>query len=202
MSWTRINDPKEVLREGQEVDVMVLKVDWERERISLGLRQILPDPWLEIPNLYTEGGVITGKVTRVGAYGAFVLVEGGVEGIIPQSEFIRPKGARAGTPPEAGTDVEVKIIALRPTERKMTLSLRALQPVEEAPPAQEAPREPREPREPAGGTGGREGGNSAGGGRRREEKQRRPIEEEDADFTDEELLAEVDAEPEAETEEA
>ena len=107
MSWTRINSPKEVLREGQELDVMVLKVDLENNRVSLGLRQILPDPWTEIPNRYAEGDVITGKVTRVVSTGAFVLVEGGIEGFIPQSEFPRKVGARGTNPPPEGEDAEI-----------------------------------------------------------------------------------------------
>lgn len=131
MSWTRINDPKEVLREGQELDVMVLGVDLAKDRVSLGLRQILPDPWAEVPSLYANGDVATGKITRVGNYGAFVLI-GGVEGIIPHSELPRNRATRSVVIPNAGDDVEVKILDLRPEERKMKLSMRALQ-VEEAP---------------------------------------------------------------------
>jgi len=129
MSWTRINDPKEVLREGQEIDVMVLGIDTEKDRVSLGLRQILPDPWSEVPSLYANGDVVTGKVTRVGNYGAFVLI-GGVEGIVPHSELPRNRATRAAIVPNAGDDVEVKILDMRPDERKMKLSMRALQPVE------------------------------------------------------------------------
>ncbi|HEV2474098.1 MAG TPA: 30S ribosomal protein S1, partial [Chthonomonadales bacterium] len=129
MSWTRINDPKEVLHEGQELDVLILKLDLEQNRVSLGLRQILPDPWSEISTRYNEGDVITGTITRVVPFGAFVQVEGGVEGIIPNAEMGR-RGRPSG-PLVAGEEVTVKIIALRPEERKMTLSLRALQAPEE-----------------------------------------------------------------------
>ncbi len=138
MSWTRINDPKEVLREGQEIDVMVLGVDLSKDRVSLGLRQILPDPWTEVPSLYANGDVVMGKITRVGNYGAFVLI-GGVEGIIPHSELPRHKASRGVVVPNSGDDVEVKILDLRPEERKMKLSMRALQ-VEEPPaPVEAAP---------------------------------------------------------------
>jgi predicted RNA-binding protein with RPS1 domain len=160
MSWTRINDPKEVLREGQELDVIVLKMDLENNRVSLGLRQILPDPWSEIKDRYKEGDVITGTITRLVPFGAFVQVEGGVEGIIPSSELPRIKG-KVGPPVNVNEEVTVKLINLRPEERKMTLSLRALQPPEErevAPAREPAAREPG-PREPSG----REGG---GGGKR------------------------------------
>ena len=157
MSWTRINDPKEVMREGQEVDVIVLKIDIESNRVSLGMRQILPDPWAEIGARYKEGDVITGSVSRVVPFGAFVHVEGGVEGIIPNVELPRNRAIKGGAPIAVGEEVEVKVLSVRPEERKMTLSMRALQPAEE----QQAPREagpPREPREP------REGAAPAAGG--------------------------------------
>ncbi len=182
MSWTRINDPKEVLREGQELDVIVLKMDLENNRVSLGLRQILPDPWSEIKDRYKEGDVITGTVTRLVPFGAFVQVEGGVEGIIPSSELPRLKG-KVGPPVNVNEEVTVKLINLRPDERKMTLSLRALQPPEEreaAPVREPAPREAgaREPaaREGGGGKRGRaerdereDYGRSSGGRQQQEE---------------------------------
>ncbi len=141
MSWTRINDPKEVLREGQELDVLILKMDLENNRVSLGLRQILPDPWAEIPNRYKEGDEIAGTVSRVVPFGAFVQVEGGVEGIIPNSEFARSRSGKGAAPPVAGEEVTVKVIGLQPEARKMTLSLRALQPPEEGAPAPGRPAE-------------------------------------------------------------
>ena len=151
MSWTRINDPKEILKEGQELDVQVLKIVPETNRVSLGLRQILPDPWIEIPNLYKEGEVINGVITRLVPFGVFVQVNGGVEGIIPNSELPRNRTGKNGAPVAPGEEVTVKIIGLQPDNRKMTLSMRALQPPEEDGPARE-PREPRtdnrEPREP------------------------------------------------------
>jgi ribosomal protein S1 len=123
MSWTRINHPSEVLREGQEIDVLVLKMDLEAGRVSLGLRQILPDPWTGIDEHYHVGDIISGVVSRVVPFGAFVQVEGGIEGIIPNSELSGRKG-RGGQTIQQGQTVEVKIIDLRPDERKMTLSLR------------------------------------------------------------------------------
>ncbi len=127
MSWTRINHPSEVLKEGQELDVVVLKMDIEAGRVSLGLRQILPDPWTGIDARYHAGDVITGQVTRVVPFGVFVQVEGGIEGIIPNAEMGSRKGGKGGTPFVQGQDVEVKVLDVRPDERKMTLSLKALQ---------------------------------------------------------------------------
>jgi len=153
MSWTRINDPKEILREGQDLDVIVLKMDLENNRVSLGLRQILPDPWTEIGGRYKEGDTIVGTVTRLVPFGAFVQVEGGVEGIIPNAELPRNRGGKTGAGVNQGEEVTVKVIGLRPEERKMTLSIRALLPPEEreSAPAREpsAPREGGPPREGA-----------------------------------------------------
>ena len=92
MSWTRINHPSEVLKEGQELDVVVLKMDLDAGRVSLGLRQILPDPWTGIDARYHPGDIITGQVTRVVPFGIFVQVEGGIEGIIPNAEMGSRKG--------------------------------------------------------------------------------------------------------------
>ena len=124
MSWTRVNHPQEVLKEGQELDVLILKMDLAAGRVSLGLRQILPDPWSGIEEHYHVGDVIVGTVSRIVPFGAFVQVPGGIEGIIPQSEMGGRRGSRPADALKQGSEVEVKIIDLRPDERKMTLSLR------------------------------------------------------------------------------
>ena len=184
MSWTRINDPKEVLREGQDLDVVVLKMDLENNRVSLGLRQILPDPWAAVGERYKEGDVIKGTVTRRVPFGAFVQLEGDVEGIIPNGEIPRNRGGKPGGDVVQGEEVEVKIIGLRPEERKMTLSLRALLPPEE----REAER-PREPRTPAPESGApreprpaQESGAATGTAPKRERAGRGRAGEEEPDF--------------------
>src|SRR5207302_9116487 len=113
MSWTRINHPSEVLKEGQEIDVKILKMDLEQGRVSLGLRDILPDPWTEIAQRYHPGDTINGVVTRIVPFGAFVQVEGGIEGIIPNSELAASKGRKGATLTQ-GSEVEVKVIDVRP----------------------------------------------------------------------------------------
>lgn len=126
MSWTRINHPSEVVRVGQKLQVMVLRLNLEQGRVSLGLRQILPDPWEDIKRIHSVGNVVEGTVTRIVPFGAFVQVEGGVEGIIPNAELA---ARRVNNPEEvvgAGQRIEVKIIDLRPDERRLTLSLRQL----------------------------------------------------------------------------
>jgi len=132
MSWTRINHPQEVLKEGQEIDVVILKMDLDAGRVSLGLRQILPDPWTGIEQRYHVGDLITGTVTRLVPFGAFVQVEGGIEGIIPNAELSGRKGGKGSAGVQQGQEVEVKVIDVRPEERKMTLSLRQARQEEEA----------------------------------------------------------------------
>jgi 4-hydroxy-3-methylbut-2-enyl diphosphate reductase len=127
MSWTRINHPSEAVKVGQKIQVMVLKFDLEQGKVSLGLRQILPDPWEDVRRRYKVGDVITGTVTRLVPFGAFVQVEGGIEGIIPNAELA---SRRVNNPDEIvspGQQIEAKIIDLRPDERRMTLSVKQLQ---------------------------------------------------------------------------
>jgi ribosomal protein S1 len=170
MSWTRINDPKEVLKEGQELDVLILKLDLENNRVSLGLRQILPDPWTEIPSRYKEGDIVHGTVTRLVPFGAFVKLDNEeIEGIIPNNELPRVRGGK-GPGINEKDEVEAKILSIKPDERKMTLSMRVLQPVEEQP----AP--VRESGVPSAGSVP----SGSGGGKRREKERER---EDRGDYT-------------------
>ena len=126
MSWTRINHPSEVVRVGQKIQVVVLKLNLEQGRVSLGLRQILPDPWEEVKRLYSVGDTFKGKISRLVPFGAFVQVEGGIEGIIPNSELAHRRVNNPEDVVSVGQEVEVKVIDLRPDERRLTLSMRAL----------------------------------------------------------------------------
>ncbi|MCE5314592.1 MAG: 30S ribosomal protein S1 [Armatimonadota bacterium] len=126
MSWTRINHPSEVVKVGQKIQVMVLKLNLEQGRVSLGLRQILPDPWEDIKRLYKVGDVFTGAISRLVPFGAFVQVEGGIEGIIPNSELAVKRINNPEEVVSVGQEVEVKVIDLRPDERRLTLSMRQL----------------------------------------------------------------------------
>ena len=131
MSWTRINHPSDVVKVGDKIDVMVLRFDRDQNRISLGLKQILPDPWEEVPKTHRVGQVVTGKITRVVPFGAFVRLESGIEGIIPNSELPGSRGQKAQDILKAEQDVQVKIINIRPSERRMTLSLRQFEQAKE-----------------------------------------------------------------------
>jgi len=128
MSWTRINHPSEAVKVGQKIQVMVLKLNLEQGRVSLGLRQILPDPWVEVQRLHRVGDIIPATITRLVPFGAFAAVEGGVEGIIPNAELAHKRVNKPEDVVSVGQEVEVKIIDLRPEERRMTMSLRQLQP--------------------------------------------------------------------------
>lgn len=139
MSWTRINHPSEAVKVGQKIQVMVLKLNLEQGRVSLGLRQILPDPWVEVQKLHRVGDVIKATITRLVPFGAFVAVEGGVEGIIPNAELAHKRISKPEEVVSAGQEVEVKVIDLRPEERRMTLSLRQLLPPPERPARDEQP---------------------------------------------------------------
>lgn len=127
MSWTRINHPSEAVKVGQKIQVMVLRLNLEQGRVSLGLRQILPDPWEDVKRIHRVGTVVEGTVTRLVPFGAFVQVEGGVEGIIPNSELAAKRVNNPEDVVSVGQTVQVKIIDLRPDERRLTLSLRQLQ---------------------------------------------------------------------------
>jgi 4-hydroxy-3-methylbut-2-enyl diphosphate reductase len=127
MSWTRINDPTDVVKVGDKIDVMVLRYDREQNRISLGLKQILPDPWSEIESRLNIGQTVTGTVTRVVPFGAFVRLEGGIEGIVPNAELPGSRGQRAQDVLSSGQSIQVKIVSIRPHERRMTLSLRQIE---------------------------------------------------------------------------
>jgi len=124
MSWGRVNHPSEVLREGQEVDVMVLRLDREKGKISLGLKQTMPDPWQTVQERYPVGSVVTGRVTRLAPFGAFVELEAGVEGLVHLSELSSDRVSRADEVLNVGEEVKVKVLRVRPHDRRIGLSLR------------------------------------------------------------------------------
>ena len=132
MSWTRINHPNDVLKVGDKTDVIVLRYDREQNRISLGLKQILPDPWEQVRDTFKVGQTITGSVTRVVPFGAFVRLDTAIEGIIPNAEMPGDRERRSQDPTlSVGDRVQVKVMSIRPAERRMTLSMRQVQQAQE-----------------------------------------------------------------------
>ena len=124
LSWGRVNHPSEVVREGQELEVKVLKVDRERGRISLGRKQVLPDPWDDVEEKYPVGAVIKGEVTRTAPFGAFVQIEPGVEGLVHISEISHQHIAKPEDVVNSGDLVMVKVLRVRPEDRKISLSIK------------------------------------------------------------------------------
>lgn len=124
MSWTRVKHPSDVLKVGDEIQVMVLKTNLEQGRISLGLRQILPDPWTEANEKYQPGQILEGQVTRLVPFGAFVQLDSGLEGIVPNNELSLRRVNKPEDVVQVGDSVHVKILEIRPEERRMTLSIR------------------------------------------------------------------------------
>ena len=128
MSWGRIGHPSEVVKVGEEITVMVVEVDRERERVSLGLKQTQPNPWEGIEKRYPVGQKVHGKVVNLVAYGAFIEIEGGVEGLVHVSELSWTK--RVQKPSDilkVGQEVDAVILNFNKEEQKISLGIRQLE---------------------------------------------------------------------------
>lgn len=124
MSWYRIDHPREVLKEGDDIKVMVLRLDSGNGRVSLGLRQVLPDPWKQVGENYKAGEKLKLTVTRLVQSGAFVKLPEGVEAFLPLSEMSAERIKKPEEVLTEGQEIEPMIIELRPDDRRMVLSLR------------------------------------------------------------------------------
>jgi small subunit ribosomal protein S1 len=127
MSWTRnIGHPSELLKKGQAVETLVLNVDKENKRISLGLKHIQPDPWESVAQRYPMGSRVTGKVVRLTDFGAFVELEPGIDGLLHISQMSsRPIGSPAEIV-NVGDELTLLVIRVDPAERRIGLSLKEL----------------------------------------------------------------------------
>lgn len=127
MSWTkRIKHPGDVYEKGSLVQAVVLKVDVENERLSLGIKQLEPDPWSLAPGKYRAGALVTGKVTSLTDFGVFVELEEGIEGLIHVSELSREKVASAKEFAAIGDTLEAVVISCDPKERRISLSIKSM----------------------------------------------------------------------------
>jgi small subunit ribosomal protein S1 len=127
MSWTRnIGHPSEILKKGQSVDTQVLNVDKENKRISLGLKQIQPDPWESATQRYPMGSRVTGKVVRLTDFGAFVELEPGVDGLLHVSQMSTRPIASPSDLVNVGDELTLMVIRVDPNERRIGLSLKDL----------------------------------------------------------------------------
>jgi len=128
LSWGYVKHPREVVKVGDIVEAKVLEIDPERRRISLGLKQIFPDPWENIEEKYPVGSTVRVRVNKVSTRGALVEVEEGVEGRIPLEELSWKRVTRVNDVVRRNQLVEAKVLAIDRESRQLTLSLRALRP--------------------------------------------------------------------------
>src|ERR687885_782622 len=125
MSWGRISHPSEMFQIGQEVDVKVLDIDWTRERISLGYKQLQPYPWKDVMEKYPVGTRVTGKVVSITNYGAFIELEPGIEGLVHISEMSWTRNVRHPSKlVSIGETIEAVVLKVDPSEEKISLGMK------------------------------------------------------------------------------
>lgn len=163
ISWSHVNHPNEILKEGQTVDVQVLTVDPEKRRVGLGMRQLTQDPWATASERYVDGTTAEGKVTRVTAFGAFVQLERGIEGLVHISQLAWRRVGSVKEVLNVGDTRDFQILEVDTIKKKISLSVKAL----EAKPESARKDEPEDTPAPVrkkrtgplrGGTGPKNGG--------------------------------------------
>ncbi|MDD4295080.1 MAG: S1 RNA-binding domain-containing protein [Candidatus Omnitrophica bacterium] len=128
MSWKKITHPSEIVAVGDDIDVMVLSFDKDKGKISLGLKQTTPDPWIDIDKKYLADSIVKGRVTNIQNYGVFVELEKGIEGLIHVSEISwTKKFVNLNETFAVGDAVEAKVISVEPQDRKISLSIKKLE---------------------------------------------------------------------------
>jgi small subunit ribosomal protein S1 len=149
LSWDHINDPHEVLQEGQKIRVKIEKVDLQTGKIGLSYRDLLEHPWVHIDEKFPIDTVVKGTVTRIAKFGAFVKLAPGVEGLVHISELSYSRVPSVGSVVSEGQEVEVKILSVDTASQRIALSMKAVlpEPVAEEPEPEaetsgDAPREP------------------------------------------------------------
>ena len=128
MSWGRVGHPSEVVTIGANIDVKVLDIDWDRERISLGLKQLLPYPWTDIDMKYPVGSRVRGRVVSITNYGAFVELEKGVEGLVHISEMSWTRNVRHPSKlVSIGDEIEAVVLKVDPNDEKISLGMKQIE---------------------------------------------------------------------------
>ena len=126
MSWTRkVNHPSDVLKKGDKVDVVILEVSPENQRISLGLKQAQEDPWASIATKYTIGQVVTGKVTKLASFGAFIGLEEGIDGLVHISQIGDDHVEKVRDVLKVGQEITARVVKIDQAERRLGLSIKA-----------------------------------------------------------------------------
>jgi small subunit ribosomal protein S1 len=168
MSWTkRIRHPNEVLKEGDEVEAVILRIDPKDRRISLGLRQTTPDPWSALPAKYPPGTPVKGKITGLTDFGVFMELEEGIEGLIHISELAHERVTNPADLFKKGDEIEAVVLNIDPVDQRASLSRKRTLPG--GPPIREERTDAAPRYSGGGGAGGAGGGNrySGGGGANR-----------------------------------
>lgn len=124
ISHKRIKHPSELLSQGQEVEVFVLKFDKNTKKISLSLKQTLPGPWTNICEKYSEGGIYNGKISKIAKKYIFVELEDGIEGLVPLNELLPNKNTNPNEFYNIDQEITVKILEIKPAEKRLLLSLK------------------------------------------------------------------------------
>jgi small subunit ribosomal protein S1 len=128
LSWGRVRHPSDVVKPEQEVDVIILKFDKDKQRVSLGLKQLTKDPWADAAERYPAGGKYKGKVVGVVDYGAFVELEQGVEGLVHVTEMSwSKKPTHPSKVVKAGEEVDVVVLDIKPSDRRVSLGMKQAQ---------------------------------------------------------------------------
>jgi small subunit ribosomal protein S1 len=140
MAWSRVRHPSDIVSEDDEIRIMVLNVDRESERISLGLKQTLPDPWDDIDERYRVGEIVEGQVTRVVDFGAFVKLEDGVEGLVHISQMADHHVNDPREVVQEGEEVQVKILSIDGAAHRIGLSIREVPKTSPEPAEETSPR--------------------------------------------------------------
>ena len=125
LSWGRVKHPSDVVKPEQELDVIILKFDKEKQRVSLGLKQLMPDPWVNASEKYPAGGKVKGKVVGVVDYGVFVELEQGIEGLVHVTELSWSKKAQHPSKvAKVGEEVDVVVLDIKPSDRRVSLGIK------------------------------------------------------------------------------
>jgi small subunit ribosomal protein S1 len=129
MSWGRVKHPSDIVKPEQELDVIILKFDKEKQRISLGLKQLSADPWVGAAEKYPAGGKVKGKIVGVVDYGVFVELEQGIEGLVHVSEMSWNKKVQHPSKlAKVGDEVDVVVLDIKPSDRRVSLGMKQAQP--------------------------------------------------------------------------
>jgi 4-hydroxy-3-methylbut-2-enyl diphosphate reductase len=123
MAWHRVKDAADLVKVGDEVQVQILKVDKELRKVSLGMKQLLQDPWLSAISEFAEGTTVPGKITRTSKFGAFVELAPGVEGLVHISELSDKRVSTAEEVVQVGQKVPVKVLSVDPKAKRISLSV-------------------------------------------------------------------------------